>query len=80
MTEFVRAYTDDSGNTLVTVSKAFAENAGLHTVKDTPTDVHGRPLPAAEGYRRSKSSGASASEKQETSPGGGNAASSNEEA
>lgn len=77
MTEFVRAYTGDGGNTLVTVSKAFAENAGLHTVKDDPTDVHGRPLPPAEGYRR-KTSAKSAGDASTND--GGSSASTPEEA
>lgn len=49
---FVRAYSDDEGNTLVTVSEEFAASANLHTVKDAPTDAAGRPLPPSEGYRR----------------------------
>lgn len=52
MPEYVRAYQGDDGNTLVTVPAAFAENAGLHTVQDDPTDVHGRPLAPSEGYRK----------------------------
>lgn len=73
---FVRAYTSEEGNTLVTVSEAFAKNAGLHTVKDDATDVHGRPLPPSEGYR--KSSAKSAAKNHPTD--GGAAASNAEEA
>lgn len=76
MSEFVRAYSSDDGNTLVTVSKEFAENAGLHTVKDDPTDLHGRPLPPSEGYRKTSATTAAKS----TTTSGGTAASNAEEA
>lgn len=72
---FVRAYSDDDGNTLVTVPEAFAENAGLHTVKDDPTDIHGRPLPPSKGYRK-----ASASPAAKNTTNGGSSASTSEEA
>lgn len=71
---FVRAYTSDDGNTLVTVSEAFAEGAGLHTVKDDALDVHGRPLPASEGYRNKTTAKSAA----KNTTGGGNAASKKE--
>lgn len=73
MSDFVRAYSSDDGNTLVTVSAEFAESAGLHTVKDEPTDPHGRPLPPGEGYRTTAKKAA------ETTT-GGSAASKPEEA
>ena len=72
---FVRAYSSDDGNTLVTVSAEFAENNGLHTVKDEPTDSHGRPLPPSQGYRTSAKSAA-----KSTTTTGGSAASKPEEA
>jgi hypothetical protein len=74
MPEFVRAYSGDDTNTLVTVSAAFAENAGLRTVKDDATDKRGRPLPPSKGYRTSARSTAA----KNTS--GGEAASTAEEA
>lgn len=76
MPEFVRAYTGDDSNILVTVSKEFAKNVGLHTVKDLPVDSAGRPLPPSEGYR--KTSATTAAKKDTTS--GGAAASNAEEA
>lgn len=76
MTTFVRAYSDESGNTLVTVSEEFAESAGLHTVKDAPTDAAGRPLPPSEGYRKSSAKKAA----KNTTTDGGAAASNAEEA
>lgn len=75
MTDFVRAYTGDEGNTLVSVSTDLAESAGLHTVKDAAVDVRGNPLPPSEGYR--KTSAARATNKN---TGGDSAASTPEEA
>lgn len=61
MTEFVRAYTGDESNTLVSVSVDLAESAGLHTVKDAAVDERGNPLPPSEGYRTSAKKAASKS-------------------
>lgn len=74
MPDFVRAYTGDEGNTLVSVSTDLAEGAGLHTVKDAAVDDRGNPLPPSEGYRTSaktatskKSGGSTASTPEEAS-------------
>jgi hypothetical protein len=74
MAEFVRAYTGDEGNTLVSVSVDLAESAGLHTVKDAAVDVRGNPLPPGPGYRTSAKKAAS------KDTGGASAASTPEEA
>lgn len=74
MPEFVSAYTDDETNTVVTVSKAFAEGAGLTTLKsDPPLDSTGRPRGPREGNRKSATAaksttgGSAASKSEETS-------------
>lgn len=51
MPEFVSAYQGDEGNTVVTVTKEFAESAGLTVLKQDPLDVNGRPLGPREGNR-----------------------------
>jgi hypothetical protein len=75
MAEFVRAYTGDEGNTLVSVSAELAESLGLHTVKDAAVDERGNPLPPSEGYRKT-----SAKKAASTTSGGASAASTPEEA
>lgn len=75
MTDYVRAYSGDEGNTLVTVSTDLAKSAGLHTVKDAPLDERGRPLPPSEGYRKTSAKSAAS-----TKTGGSDAASTPEEA
>lgn len=72
MPEFVSAYSDDTGNTVVSVSTEFAESAGLHTLKESAVDRRGRPLPPREGHRTSASTAAS-------TPTGGKSASKPEE-
>ena len=74
MAEFISAYTDDETNTVVTVSKDFADGAGLQTLKnDEPLDSRGRPRAPREGNRTS----VKATAKNTT---GGDAASKPEEA
>lgn len=73
MPEFVSAYADDESNAVVTVSKAFAEGAGLKTLKESATDRHGRPLPHREGNRTSATTAA------KNTPTGGASASKPEE-
>lgn len=49
---FVSAYTGPDGNTVVSVSEAFAKSRGLTTLKsDEPLDAHGRPRSPREGNR-----------------------------
>ena len=51
MPEFVSAYADGDGNTVVSVPAGFAKAAGLHTLKEPATDANGRPLGPREGHR-----------------------------
>lgn len=76
MPEFVSAYTGDDGNTVVSVTREFAESTGLKTLKDPAVDRLGRPLGPREGNRTSAkkaasttttSGGASASQPEEGS-------------
>lgn len=54
MPEYVSAYTDDESNTLVTVTKEYAEARGLKTLKsDAPLDRLGRQRGPREGNRTS---------------------------
>lgn len=75
MTEFVSAYSDDTGNTIVSVSADHAKGAGLTVLKSEPAlDRAGLPLPPREGNRTTAKKAAS------TTPIGGSAASKPEEA
>ena len=76
MPEFVSAYADDDGNTVVSVPAGFAKAAGLHTLKEPATDANGRPLGPREGHRTSATKAADPSKHSK----GGSAASKPEEA
>lgn len=59
MPEYVSAYTDDESNTVVTVTKGYAEARGLKTLKsDDPLDRRGRPRGPREGNRTSATTAA----------------------
>lgn len=74
MPEFVSVYQGDEGNTIVTVSRAFAEARGLKVLKsDEPLDSRGRPRGPREGNRTSATTAAKSTT-------GGSAASKPEEA
>lgn len=74
MTTFVSAYQGEESNTVVSVPEAFAEGAGLKTLKEPATDRRGNPLPPREGHRTSVKPTAN------TTTTGGKAASKPEEA
>lgn len=78
MPEFVSAYQGDEGNTVVSVTKEYAEAAGLKTLKQPATDRRGRPLAPREGNRTSATTTTSTAAAKTTN--GGEAASKPEEA
>lgn len=72
MPEFVSAYQGDDSNVVVTVSRDFAEGAGLTTLKSDPPLDGGRPRGPREGNRKSApaattTGGSAASKSEETS-------------
>lgn len=59
MTEFVSIYANGDSGKVVTVTKAFAEGIGAKALDVDATDAHGRPLPARDLPKSSKSNKAS---------------------
>lgn len=76
MPKYVSAYSDDSSNTVVTVSEGFAKARNLTTLKsDPPTDANGRPRGPREGNRNTKTTATKSAAASTTSTTGGKAAS-----